>query len=234
MKAILSAGTDVASVSLFDPAALDDSFDRQIEADPQAAIETMGDAGRVIEFQTGGDGDYLFHLYLDEPMPASFEKYAKDPISVDTFAIPSGTVWAVGTEYVSHDPKTALGRATHMGSRAEVPPGEYEVTLYRTDWPERLIEREVRKRTGKPGRLESTLETIGGACFPAAFFSFALFPLGLRRWLMYGLPLALSLLFVIPFIIFNLPIMKRAQKIRAEVEREYPSVVVEMRRKGRR
>ncbi len=64
----LPGGTDVAEMALFD-------VDARPAARPDDATAAALEAShRLARFPTGGDGGYLLHLYVDEPIPAALQR----------------------------------------------------------------------------------------------------------------------------------------------------------------
>jgi hypothetical protein len=77
VKHVIPAGTDAATLVLFDPESLPEDFDRlgskQIET-----LNALSQAGRIY-VQPVDDGGYLLHIYVEEPLPESLAPFAKDP-----------------------------------------------------------------------------------------------------------------------------------------------------------
>ena len=67
-RLVLPGGTDVAEVAIFSLDALPQRLDR----DTVARLEREGS---LIRFNTGADGAYLLHAYVDEPVPDDLRKY---------------------------------------------------------------------------------------------------------------------------------------------------------------
>src|SRR5262245_19879545 len=109
MKHAIATGTDVATVCFFDPAALPADLDGSLEG-----LATLQKEGRVWVNETGSDGSYLFHFYLDEEIPDPIRKYSSDPKTTERLSVPSGTICACGAEYAARDPmKAGLERFKH-------------------------------------------------------------------------------------------------------------------------
>src|ERR1041385_7075588 len=112
-------------------------------------MATLGKEGRMWFKETGSDGSFLFHFYIDEEIPESIRKYSDDPQApgrlrivriipesirkysddpqaTGRFSVPSGTLCACGAEYVARDPlKVGLKCFSHMGGIFNLPSGEY-------------------------------------------------------------------------------------------------------------
>ena len=69
MRYLLQAGTDAASLLLFDPAALPADFERQFQSEPVEVLDRLTRCGQAFWINVDGDGSYLLHAYVDEPIP---------------------------------------------------------------------------------------------------------------------------------------------------------------------
>lgn len=233
MKAIIPTGTDVAALSLFDPASLDPTVDEQIRKDTVGTLAKLQSTKKLVEIRTGSDGGYNVHIYIDEDMPSELAKNAQDPIEITDFNVPSGMLYACGSEYVSSDPKGSLRTFEHMGGFAQLPSGRYDLTLFRTEWPDDQIENEITKLVGKPGILHKVLHRFAATLLGLGIFILFITFLDWRNSYMYGPPISAGLIGV-AIGMWNLPMFRRARKARHEVESKYeeenyPSVIVTMR-----
>lgn len=145
MRHVVEAGCDGATLCAFDAAALPADFDALVEQDPLGLMEDLQRQGRLWFSETAGDGNYVFHVHVDEAMPAlpASSKvrrtlHAEFPV----FAVPSGTLWLCGAEYTSRDPVSGstftpgggLGRYSHMGGAVRLAPGSHRVRIHQQDW----------------------------------------------------------------------------------------------------
>lgn len=167
MRANIETGTDTASVCFFDPAALPADFDQHAREDIMQGNRKLAELGRIWYQDTGSDGGYLFHFYVDEEVPARIQQQSLEPQSIDSFQVPSGTLWACGAEYAARDPGEAgLEKFRHMGQKFTLPAGNYAVDVWRAEWPEDAIEEEIRKRCGKgDSKWERRLGPAAGVLF---------------------------------------------------------------------
>lgn len=142
MKYIVEAGCDGATLCFFDPAALPADFDALVKEDAVELMEQL-QSQQVLWFsETGGDGGYLFHVYVDEDAPPSLRSKATLVDSFDAFAIPSGRLCICGAEYAANNPlvgssftpKGGLGEYSGMGSIVELAAGDYQLELLETEW----------------------------------------------------------------------------------------------------
>lgn len=126
----LPGGTDVAEMALFDVDALpaarpDDSTVAALEA-----------SNRLVRFPTGGDGGYLLHLYVDEPIPAELQRYClADDKLTGAFRTEQGNVAFGGIEstFVGFKPNR------HIRADGAIPQGEYCYTAFHTEFPDELV-----------------------------------------------------------------------------------------------
>lgn len=70
MRVVLEAGTDIATLCFFDPAALPADFARLKSKARVQAIDGLERQGRVFRLRTGADGSSTVHVHVDEPAPA--------------------------------------------------------------------------------------------------------------------------------------------------------------------
>lgn len=240
MRAIIEARTDVASVCFFDPVALPADFDQRTKERLLEGDRTLIDEGRIWCQDTGADGGYLFHFYVDEEVPPHIMAHATEPHHLAVFRVPSGNIWACGSEYAATKPGEAgLDRFPHMGQRAVLRAADYTVDVWRTEWPEGFVEKEIRKRVGKRGlKWEARLGPIAGGLFVLTL-------LGTIATGIQTLPLLwrggwktdVTLVWVaigIAWLVFAFlaAILNRINKspARRAAELEFPSIVVQMRR----
>jgi hypothetical protein len=145
MKHIVEAGCDSATLCFFDPAALPVDFDVQIEEDAVELMEQL-QAQQVLWFsETGGDGNYIFHVYVDEDAPPFLHSKATLVDSFDAFSIPSGQLCICGAEYAANNPlvgstftpKGGLGKYSGMGNIVELAAGNYRLELLEIQWSDK-------------------------------------------------------------------------------------------------
>jgi hypothetical protein len=118
-------GGDAAAVCAFDPAALPRDFDRQLEADTLGVLEDLKAKGQFWYGQTDGDGDYVCHVYLDEPFipDEAIKARIVDQSAPQAIACPAGGLWFCGTEYAAKSPRKGSVN-TPEGGLAENPVGK--------------------------------------------------------------------------------------------------------------
>src|SRR5262245_7710284 len=150
MKHVIDAGTDAASLLLFDPRALPEDFDTATDPDPVGLLERMQGEGRAYWIDTHADGAYVLHTYVDEPVPESLAAHMRNPVVVESFQVPSGRLYFTGSEYAGAAVDAHLSRYPHMGGYLEARPGVYRLTVYETEYPEDLDEDLLRQEVA-PG-----------------------------------------------------------------------------------
>jgi hypothetical protein len=237
MPQIIETGTDVAMVCFFDPAEWPANTDEKQRASLKL-LQKLSEEGRVWFAKTGADGAYLFHFYVDEEIPDGIKVYAEDPQEIKVFPVSSGSLVACGAEYASRDPqKTGLGRFPHMGGSFKLASGNYAVKAWRMEWPEDMIEDAIEKRLGSK-RVKKTNRIglfTGVLLWPTVLIS----PFTLFRTLAEFGDIRLGTKLLWAFLAISWPtlifLMRKVSRLtenpeRKEIERQYPSIVVQMRR----
>jgi hypothetical protein len=250
MKHIIETGTDAASLCLFDPGALPVDFDERAREDSVATFEELDRQGKLWWSDTGGDGGYLFHVYVDEPVPDALRSVLRDPHQRAPFNVPSGALWACGAEYAARDPergsastpKGGLANYPHMGGRCQLEPGEYSLTVWRAEWPDKAVEGELAQQLGKSSVTRSNRLGVATGITLFAAFALSIVTLGLtigalrdfrarlgELALWWGALLALWLL-----ALRMAKAMSRQERDprRRAVEQRFPSIVVHLERKA--
>jgi hypothetical protein len=240
MRAILQTATDVASLCFFDPAALPKDFDAETICATEDGKLAFMEKGLLWCTDTGADGGYLFHFYVDEDIPERIRQHSLDPIRMESFKVPSGVIWACGAEYASIDPgEKSLKKFPHMGQNFSLQTGEYALEAWRTEWPDGMIEDEIRKRCGKgDSKRMRMLGPIAGAIFVVgAVLAFVMVLLTLPsllsgRWNM-GFTcgwIGVGILSAAVLLTFRKLSRMEKNPERLAAEREFPSIVVQMRK----
>ena len=233
MKVELEAGTDAATLCLFGPAALPDGFDRMAGEQKVDVLLQMDKSGQVCWINTGSDGGYLLHIYVDEPMPEELAQYARDPRIVKGFPVTTGRLCFSGSEYVFRKDDAALRRFSHMGESATVRSGTYVATLYRMDYPETLLDERFRAEVGD---MEARIHGLHGCLAAIAVVMVAIglislvastVALSFGFWLTFVLPGVVAAV-LLPVLIGFLPVYRRANRQYLLLERQLPSIVAEM------
>ena len=150
-KHILEIGTDGAAICAYDPSILPDDFDQKYGGDRVDLIAELAGDGRAWQDETGGDGTYVVHVYVNEA--PILEPYVQEKVIEQSdfmrFTCPSGTLVVCGAEYVikdlglddpgTQDPKEVAERDTQI---LNIPSGDYRLKVRRVDMDG---ERETRK-----------------------------------------------------------------------------------------
>jgi hypothetical protein len=231
MKHVVAAGSDGASLLLFDPHTLPDQFDAtKRDGDPTEILNDLHEQGRLFWINTGGDGGFLLHAFIDEEIPQDIQPYLRDPETSDHFSVQSGQVFFMGAEYAFRNDPSAFQRYPGMGSSFAVNNGTYRITLYRTEYPDGIHEERFRQRAT---RTQQIIHGTNGVLMVAAFLSvitafLALFVATWGEWCTYILP-TVALACVLPMLLCRLPVFKSADTIWKAVNNELPSMVAELR-----
>ena len=139
----ITSCTDCASHCVFDPVALS-----HVLADPELRIvwdeqrlEAEARKGNLFGYSNASDGAVLFGVFLDERPPDFLLSLSKHSAKDLLLRVPSGNLWACGTEYVSHEecaegsPESFALSLEHMGRKLKVPAGDYLVDAYELPGP---------------------------------------------------------------------------------------------------
>ena len=238
MKHAVDAATDIAGVMLFDPEAMPDDFDSRGKGDEAyEVLEELHSTGKVVLVSTGSDGGFLLHAYLDEPIPENLRQYAKDPVELDKFPVPSGKLYFTGSEYAFRRDDSDLRFSSHMGGSFELAPGSYRLELFQTSYPEGMFHEILRQEAGPfAAWLHDAIGCRAILTSVVAFFLLAMSlafvrPVGV--WAKFVLP-PLGALVIWPFVASVLPPYRKAVKRLLEIEKRYPSVVAHLERTGTR
>lgn len=243
MRHIVETGTDIAIIGFFDAATLPKNYAAQAKADQMGLFARLSQAGCLWYVETGSDGAYLFHFYVEEPLPELVRKYSEEPKTIPRFQVPSGELWACGAEYISPDPRVGrnfgpeggLGKYPHMGGSFRIPAGEYEVTVWRTEWPDELIEDKIKERIGAgPWRKQEALgQTTGALFFLLLIGTFVSVGFALSKATLSQFGLGTSWCWGVLVLLWAvcIALMRTLKKMethipRKEVERDYPNIAV--------
>jgi len=93
----VETGTDVAAIAVADPSALQElrsSRGDAFESQRQTAVAN----GKLWRKDTGADGAYLIHLFIDEAPPEPISAFLRDSEVLELFHVPSGRLLIAGEE----------------------------------------------------------------------------------------------------------------------------------------
>ena len=229
MKQLAIATTEAGTLCLFDPAALPDDIRANSYASNLDYLQALSRRGALHLVATGGEGRFLLHVYVDEPMPVDLAAQAVERSMLAAFPAPSGRVVVAGAEELSPDVATRLSRPPAPGPTIEIPPGMYAVTIYRTAFGDDL--RAARLAEHVPPAYAWVLRNLGWFVVPVAtsavltVLSFFLFSLWLEAVLPFLVFFSLLLAVVAQF-----PGVRRARRMQQMLSSNYPSIVVVLRR----
>ncbi len=226
MKHVIESGTDGGTLTLFDPAALPDTFEEKVQDDFGGCCDALEKEGRLAWISPGGDGSYLLHVYEDEAVPESLAPHLREPIVVEQFQIPSGRLYFTGGEYAFAKDDSQLKKYSHMGGSISVRPGTWRLTIYRTEYPPDLIDELLRSRVGSRAyRVHESIGCLVGIAVLAVLAGLVLFfKLNVATWSVTALPFALAAV-ALPLFLTRLKTYRETDRKMREIERDYPSIV---------
>jgi hypothetical protein len=211
----LPGGTDVAEMALFSI----DALSGEGCPDP-ATLASMEAQNFVMRFPTGSDGGYLLHVYLDEAIPEEVMRYCVlDDALKGRLKIEHGRLGFGGSEslYANFESNSSIR------TDARVPPGEYDVIAYHTEYPDELIEAAVKAKIGEKA---SKFLALPGYVI-AVTVLFAAIAIVTQAWYL-AVSIAGAAFFGLRFLFFNNDRIKLLQEQKQSVELSYPSIVVQM------
>jgi hypothetical protein len=211
----LSGGTDVAAMALF-------SIDAASERSDPETLDRLEAQGFMLRFELGGDGGYLLHAYIDEPVPDSVMKYCElEETRTKRLQVGATGIGFGGAETVVRGVDPNL----HMRTDARVPAGEYDVTAYLTNYPDELLEAELDAVLGRGGRRLLDLPgyiiglgvvVVGGCLLVGEYVAAALVSAAIFAGMKWGY--------------FRNPRIQQLQRDQEAIEMKYPNIVVQMGR----
>jgi hypothetical protein len=229
MRYVIEAATDAEALLLFDPAALPADFEHQFQSDASGTLERLHRQGLACWIPVAGDGSYLLHVYLDEPIPPTLRLCLREPVVIANFPAPSGWLHFTGAECAFRDDDIALAEQPRMGGSAVITPGTYRLMLFRAEYPAGHVARQFR---ASASHLEYSLWAS----------MYVLVPLAVAAWIglvviffttvrvpfpSFLAPLLLAV-FSLPFLVRRLPAYKSVREQYARVERRFPPLVVQL------
>jgi len=137
MPIVIEAGSDMASLCLFDPAALPPDYRQRPVRERGSILTTLIDREAALRILTGSDGSFHFHLYLDENPPENPGKLTLDRSIVNT----AGTFCLTGEEDVRPADDKGFGLAA-----IPLLAGKYSVKIWRVPKSEETEGELIQKR----------------------------------------------------------------------------------------
>jgi hypothetical protein len=214
---------------LFDPAAMPADFERRFQHDIVGTLEGLEVEGAACWINTEGDGSFLLHAYVDEPVPAELLAHAAVTEVIDALRIPSGQLYFAGSEYAFREDDRFLRKHSHMGGSVTLRPGAYRLALFRTEFPRGFLE-EMFRRQATPWelRLWNSMKALVPLAIAAWIGLVVIFFTNVRVPFPGYLTPVLALVFSLPFVV-RLSETYRSVKARyASLTREYPSLVARL------
>jgi hypothetical protein len=133
MREIVETGTDVAAIAIGDPSLLGSLRAARDMAETRTALSNAVASGALWRTDTGADGAFLVHVFVDEEPDTPIRRFLQDPITVDRFPVPSGRLLVGGEEEFVGIDRERERRA--MGREIDITAGEYHFTAYRVEAP---------------------------------------------------------------------------------------------------
>jgi hypothetical protein len=231
MKHVIEAGTDAATLTLFDPEALPEDADRRLADDPIELLERLHAEGRVYWINTHADGSYILHVYVGEPVPDTLQPYTRDPVVVESFQVPTGRLYFIGAEYTGSE--EFVRRHIRMGGDFELRPGVYRLTVSETEYPEGLHEDLLRHEVS-PGAY-TLLQSMGCFVWLAILSVIGLlvviFNEFFRLWRYYLMP-PFAFAIVWPFVLARMRAYRETLRRYREIQQEHPAYVAHLEWRG--
>lgn len=209
----LSGGTDVAEMALF-------SIDFAGERSDPDSLERAESDGFMARFELGGDGSYLLHAYVDEPVPDSVMKYCEvEQIRTKRLRVGTSGVGFGGSETAV----SGVWPTPHMRTDARIPAGDYAIAAFLTNYPDEMIEAELTAVLGRANRrlLDLPGYVIGlgviavGGCLLVGKYVVAVVT-------------AAAIFAGLKWLYFRNPRIKQLEQDQLAVEMKYPNIVVHM------
>jgi len=229
MRYVIESGTDAASLLLFDPGALPSDFEDRMRAGTVEVLARLDDQGKVCWISTEGDGRFLLHAYVDEPVPEALRPYLCDPVVVERIPVPTGRLFLTGSEYAFRDDDHFLRQHPQMGGFFTIRPGTYRLSLYRGVYPPGALEHRFRVESSRwEYGLWNSLRVLIPLSVAAWIGLVVIFCTRSRvPWPSLLTP-TLALLFALPFLVRRLETYRLAKERYTSLEREYPSFIAEL------
>jgi drug/metabolite transporter superfamily protein YnfA len=137
MLVVIEAGSDMASLCLFDPAALTPDFQQRPAREQRKLVDTLVGTEAALRILTGGDGSFHVHVYLDEAPP----EHPGELIGNKPMVTSSGCFCLTGEEDIRPGDAESFGQ-----SALRLPPGKYSVKSWRIPQAEGAEEAAFEKR----------------------------------------------------------------------------------------
>ena len=169
---------------------------------------------------TGAEGRFRIHLFVDEEPPVSVATYLREQQRLAKMLVPSGRLLVAGEEAFYGSPPDQFGR------EIEIPAGEYDLVACRCQAPPDVIDRRFREQAS-PAQREawSLVRALGWASLVGSVVAV------LAAWLLerrVGVLAALVPLALIAAVIYlrhryrETEAFRSAETLRAAIQRDQP------------
>jgi len=227
MRMVIGTGTDTAAVALGDPTLLTGLRESRGSAFERQRGEALA-SGAMWRCETGSDGPFLFHLFLDEEPPAALSPYLHDPVTVERLRIPSGRLFVAGEEMFSALP---VDKYPHMGREVRVPAGDYRMTAHRCDAADHVLDTRFEEQATRQHRRAWVLgNRFAAICVAGTLGAVVVAYVVYLRTVSLGMALV-PLLGAVGLWLWSHqhrtgPTYKAAETLYRKIELEIPSIVV--------
>ncbi|TDF37240.1 hypothetical protein EYS14_13885 [Alteromonadaceae bacterium M269] len=221
-KIILEGGTDTAEMALF-------CSDTLPEHLPDSKFVTeMQNRNTLIRLPTGADGGYLLHIYVNESLQEKVLEYCvqEDKLTGE-FNTQNGNVSFGGLEstYASFKPNK------NIREDGQIERGSYFYSAYRTEFPDEAIEEAIQREIGTrgvkmigiPGKIALAGVLLTLSTLLAAFTSDYTFFLG-------AFATITSTMFIYRQYT-RTEGFKKIDKLKNDVEKNFPSIIIRLDKK---
>lgn len=243
MKLDLHTRSEVAEISVFDPAAVAGaagSMDPRLGV-PDEVYNKLVDLGAVLTSVNRMDGNPRIRVRIDEPSDPDEMVDAENRVEGRLLRVPSGILFVAGREYVSTIREVAQGYELDKDSWAKpirVAPGNYRAAAFEMDWGEEA-EEEFERATRPLDRLLQNVAatSVGCGCcsvflvLPLVFF--AAYQWGRWEGVWTAAPWAAAVIAVSIFFA-SVPewfgSSRRFAEARDKIDPQYPAAVIVLER----
>ena len=230
MRYEIEAGTDAGSLLLFDPASLPADFERRFPSDSVELLERLTRVGHAFWINTDGDGAYLLHAYVDEPDPeSSLGITCTTRRECWTFMSPRASSSSRVRNMRFANTPAFLEQHPHMGGSMAIHPGTYHLTVYRTAYPEGLLEDQFRSMVSAGEyRLWRSMTILVPLAIAAWIGLIVIYFTTARVPNHQYLSPVLALIFAVPFVVvWSRPYRSLKRRFR-RLQREFPAFVARL------
>lgn len=215
----IEAGTDIATIGIWDLLVADTSVHQLKFADYEAEIAKRATASELFFTNTSADGAYTAWIYFDEPPSQDLENDYKEIAGPFFLKCTSGQLCFEGLEYYGHQANEF--DETHF----ELPIGDYSLRVFQLTADEETFAERVRAEVGDEAYDHYEKQFRG--CNIAFFLFITGFVLAVYwKWYFAGLmALSLLILYLMSKRQHDDPVFQQVQKAIEEMDANHPVFV---------